>query len=112
MIEHLVFLLEGESERDFLELLLPRVLPPEIEPHFMVFEGKQDLEKNVVPKLKRWLRPNSQFVVMRDQDSGDCHVIKAGLRKKYFLFFYHKVIYLPLLILQIRILPHQFLICQ
>lgn len=82
MIEHLVFLLEGESERDFLVLMLPKVLPPEIEPHFMVFEGKQDLEKNVVPKLKRWLRPNSQFVVMRDQDSGDCHVIKEGLRKK------------------------------
>lgn len=82
MIEHLVFLLEGESERDFLELLLPKILPPEIEPHFMVFEGKQDLEKNVVPKLKRWLRPNSQFVVMRDQDSGDCRVIKATLRKK------------------------------
>jgi hypothetical protein len=41
LIEHLVFLLEGESERDFLELLLPRVLPPNIRPHFMVFEGKQ-----------------------------------------------------------------------
>lgn len=82
MIEHLVFLLEGETERDFLELLLPKVLPPEIESHFMVFEGKQDLEKNVVLKLKRWLRPNSQFIVMRDQDSGDCHTIKAGLRKK------------------------------
>lgn len=82
MIEHLVFLLEGESERDFLELLLPRVLPPNIHPHFMVFEGKQDLEKNVQPKLKRWLLPNSQFVVMRDQDSGDCKVIKEGLRQK------------------------------
>lgn len=82
MIEHLVFLLEGESERDFLEILLPKVLPPGIHPHFMVFEGKQNLERNVVPKLKRWLLPKSQFIVMRDQDSGDCKVIKESLRQK------------------------------
>ena len=82
MIDHLFFLLEGESERDFLELLLPRIIPPEIKSHFMVFEGKQDLERNVVPKLKRWLLPNSQFIVMRDQDSGNCKVIKEGLHNK------------------------------
>lgn len=82
MIEHLVFLLEGQSEREFLELLVPRIIPTEIRPHFMVFEGKQDLEKNVIPKLKRWLLPNSQFIVMRDQDSGDCRIIKEGLLQK------------------------------
>lgn len=80
MIEHLVFFLEEPSAQDFLQAVLPRVLPQHITPHFLVFEGKQDLEKRLVPRMKRWLRPNSHFIVMRDQDSGDCTVIKARLR--------------------------------
>lgn len=81
MIEHLVFFLEEPSAKDFLEAVLPRILPPKITPYFVVFEGKQDLEKRLVVKLKYWLKPNSHFVVMRDQDSGDCKVIKAKLKK-------------------------------
>lgn len=80
MIENLVFFLEEPSARDFLEAILPRVLPANITPHFLVFEGKQDLEKQLVVRMKRWLRPHSRFIVMRDQDSGDCRVIKARLR--------------------------------
>lgn len=79
MIENLVFFLEEPSARDFLESVLPRVLPAHITPHFLVFEGKQDLEKQLVMRMKRWLRPNSRFIVMRDQDSGDCRVIKKRL---------------------------------
>lgn len=79
MIENLVFFLEEPSAQDFLQAVLPRVLPAHITPHFLVFEGKQDLEKRLVMRMKRWLRPNSQFIVMRDQDSGDCRVIKARL---------------------------------
>jgi Domain of unknown function (DUF4276) len=81
MIEHLVFFLEEPSAKDFLEAVLPRILPSKITPYFVVFEGKQDLEKRLVVKLKHWLRPNSHFIVMRDQDSGDCKVIKAKLKK-------------------------------
>lgn len=80
MIENLVFFLEEPSAQDFLEGVLPRILPAYITPHFLVFEGKQDLEKQLVKRMKRWLRPNSRFIVMRDQDSGDCRVIKARLR--------------------------------
>lgn len=80
MIEHLVFFLEEPSAQDFLQAILPRLLPEHITPHFLVFEGKQDLEKRLVQRMKRWLRPQSQFIVMRDQDSGDCAVIKARLR--------------------------------
>lgn len=79
MIENVVFFLEEPSAQDFLEAILPRVLPVHITPHFLVFEGKQDLEKQLVRRMKRWLRPNSRFIVMRDQDSGDCKVIKARL---------------------------------
>ena len=79
MIENLVFFLEEPSARDFLEAILPRVLPAHITAHFLVFEGKQDLEKQLVMRMKRWLRPKSRFIVMRDQDSGDCQVIKQRL---------------------------------
>lgn len=80
MIENLVFFLEEPSAQDFLQAVLPRVLPTHVTPHFLVFEGKQDLERRLVLRMRRWLRPNSQFIVMRDQDSGNCAVIKARLR--------------------------------
>ena len=80
MIEHVVFFLEEPSAQDFLERLLPRVLPSTITPHFLVFEGKQDLEKRLEKRLRGWCRDNSHFIVMRDQDSGDCKLIKARLK--------------------------------
>lgn len=79
MIEHLVFFLEEPSAEDFLKGLLPAILPIKITPHFIVFEGKQDLEKQMTRRLRGWLRPNSRFIVMRDQDSGDCKAIKTRL---------------------------------
>ena len=80
MTEHLVFLLEEPSAADFFKELLPSVLPEGVQTHFLVFEGKQDLEKQLERKLRGWRRPNSRFIVMRDQDSGDCRVIKDRLR--------------------------------
>lgn len=79
MIEHLVFFLEEPSAEDFLKGILPSFLPPQIATHFLVFEGKQDLEKQFPRRLKGWLRPNTRFLVMRDQDSGDCVRIKQRL---------------------------------
>lgn len=81
MIENVVFFLEGPSEKDFLEGLWPTVMPAHITPHCQVFQGKQDLEKQLVRRMKYWLKPNSGFIVMRDQDSGDCMAIKARLRQ-------------------------------
>ncbi|GAD24410.1 DUF4276 family protein [Acidovorax sp. MR-S7] len=81
MIEHVVFLLEEPSARDFLEAVLPAAAPGGIQVHFMVFEGKQDLERQLPRKLRGWLRPHTRFIVMRDQDSGDCKLIKQRLRQ-------------------------------
>lgn len=80
MIEHVVFMLEEPSAQDFLQGVLPGLLPNGVTAHFWVFEGKQDLEKQLLKRLKGWLRPNSRFIVMRDQDSGDCRVIKQRLQ--------------------------------
>lgn len=75
----LVFLLEEPSAQDALQGFLPSILPPEVSVEYLVFEGKQDLEKRMVRRMRGWLKPESVFVVLRDQDSGDCCVIKQNL---------------------------------
>lgn len=75
----LVFFLEEPSAKEMLAGILPRFLPEGILVRYIVFQGKQDLEKNLKKKLRGWRIPDSVFVVMRDQDSGDCKAIKAKL---------------------------------
>lgn len=75
----IVFFLEEPSAREMLKGVLPRILPEDILLRFIVFQGKQDLEKNLKKKLRGWLLPDSVFVVLRDQDSGDCKAIKTKL---------------------------------
>lgn len=75
----LVFFLEEPSAEAMLKAVLPRVLPENIQVRYIVFQGKQNLEKNLNRKLRGWSAPDSYFVVMRDQDSGDCREIKSKL---------------------------------
>ena len=53
-MKHLVFLLEELSARDLLE-------------------------RQLVRKVRGWQRPGAAFVVLRDQDSADCHAVKDRL---------------------------------
>ncbi|MCI5134389.1 MAG: DUF4276 family protein [Candidatus Electrothrix sp. AW2] len=78
----LVFFLEEASAKEMLHGILPKILPEHVVPRFIVFEGKQDLEKQLVRKLRRWQQPNSRFIILRDQDAGDCRKIKQNLVKK------------------------------
>jgi hypothetical protein len=83
MRRELVFLLEEPSAQALLETLLPRLLDPSIQPRLIPFEGKQDLEKRLVGKLRGYINPQARFIVMRDQDSApDCRVIKTRLLAK------------------------------
>lgn len=75
----IVFLLEEPSAQDALQGFLSSILPPDVTTKYLVFEGKQDLEKRLVKRIRGWLLPDSAFVVLRDQDSGDCRVIKEKL---------------------------------
>lgn len=73
-----VFLVEELSMVDLLDQLLPRLfpdLPFRCVPH----EGKSDLERSLVRKLRSWRTPGVRFVVIRDQNGGDCHAVKAAL---------------------------------
>lgn len=75
----LVFLLEEPSAQDALEGFLPSILPDTTAVRYLVFEGKQDLEKRMTRTLRAWQQTDARFVILRDQDSGDCTVIKEGL---------------------------------
>lgn len=79
-MRELVFLLEEESAKAMLESLLPRILHADIRLRFIPFEGKQDLERQMVRRLRGYVNPRARFVVLRDQDSApDCRDVKARL---------------------------------
>ncbi len=77
MTREIVFMLEEASMKGFLKELLPRHFPS-ASFHFIPHEGKSDLERSLPKKLKAWRSP-AIFIVVRDQDAGDCRVIKKHL---------------------------------
>jgi hypothetical protein len=81
-MSELVFLLEEASARAMLEGLLPRLLPAALPVRYIVFEGKSDLEAQLVRRLQHYRVPDARFVVLRDKDAADCHAVKAGLVEK------------------------------
>ncbi len=42
-------------------------------------QGKKDLHKSIPRKLRAWKEPGIHFVVLQDQDEGDCRKIKEDL---------------------------------
>ncbi len=74
----LVFLLEEPSMKALLDVLLPRIVPENITFKCIHHEGKQDLEKSIPRKLKAW-KTAGRFIIIRDQDSGNCRNIKEKL---------------------------------
>ena len=75
----LVFFLEEQSAQAMLEGILPRLLPADMALRYIIFQGKQDLGKRLVHKMRNWQEPNTQFVIIRDQDSHDCRHVKQEL---------------------------------
>ena len=79
-MKELVFLLEEESAKALLESLLPRILHSTVRFRLIAFEGKQDLERQMLKRLRSYLNPQTRFIVLRDQDSApDCRALKARL---------------------------------
>ena len=81
-MSEIVFLLEEQSTAVLLEGFLPKLHSGEVTHRFIVFEGKQDLEKQMVRRIRGYRVRNAKFVVLRDQDAGDCKMVKRQLVKK------------------------------
>lgn len=76
-----VFLLEERSMAELLRGFLPVLIPGWVEEQdfrLIKHEGKADLEKSIPRKLRGWNIPAS-FVIMRDNDGGDCVALKRRL---------------------------------
>jgi hypothetical protein len=78
-MRRLIFFLEEPSAEEMLKGILPRILPDDVQPEYKVFEGKQDLEKRFPIILRAWREPDCSFIIVRDQDSGDCLIVKQRL---------------------------------
>jgi hypothetical protein len=80
MTGRVIFLLEEPSMKALLDDLLPRIFPGWVQrQHFLCVphEGKTHLEQSMKTKLPAWRVPGDRFVVMRDNDGGDCVDLKA-----------------------------------
>lgn len=74
-----IFLLEEPSMKALLDGLLPRLFPGwECEIHFkcVPHQGKSDLDASIPKKLSAWRIPGDRFVIVRDNDNGNCVNIK------------------------------------
>ncbi len=62
-----------------LNRMLPRLFPDLL---FLCVshQGKKDLEKSIPIKLRGWREPGVRFVIVRDNDGGDCVALKNRLR--------------------------------
>ena len=77
-MRRIVFLLEERSMKVLLDGLLPRLFP-DVAFLCVPHEGKQDLEKSIPRKLRAWREPGVRFVVLRDNDGGNCWALKGQL---------------------------------
>lgn len=79
-------LVEEPSMKEFLSILLPNVIsePWVLNENYFIraFEGKTDLQRNIPSKVKflsNWRHEKVGLVIMQDQDSADCKVLKQKL---------------------------------
>lgn len=75
----LAFFLEEPSAKEMLQGVVPRIIPEGVSVRYVPFEGKQDMNRQLARKLRGWLTPDTRFIVLRDQDSGNCLQIKQEL---------------------------------
>lgn len=84
-MDTLEFLVEEPSMASVLRHLLPKILPDiwQLDQNcfIRVHEGKQDLQRSLPKKIRaaRNKHGYSYFVVVQDQDSNDCRVLKREL---------------------------------
>lgn len=73
-----IFLLEEPSMQILLEGILPRLFPS-LNFQCLAYSGKYDLDRNIVNVLRTWREPDTRFVIVRDNDNGDCLALKDRL---------------------------------
>lgn len=78
----IVFLCEEMSITPILRTLMSHDFPDLIEGldwQIITFQGKADLEKNFSHRMRNWTYNTPKFVILRDNDGGDCIRLKKRL---------------------------------
>lgn len=75
----LVILTEEPSMKTTLEHLLPKLGIDLAGVTIIAHDGKSALERSIPRKLRGWRVPGARFLILRDNDRGDCHSRKASL---------------------------------
>ena len=81
----IVLLTEEESMKVALEKLITATWPNRIcgvDWIVLDFQGKSDLEKNIPLKMRHWNYGDPHFLILRDQDGGDCVAVKERIRQR------------------------------
>lgn len=69
--------------KEVLKVILPQIVPEDVAFEILPHEGKSDLEISIPKKLKGWRSASGIqicFIIVRDQDSGNCIEIKEKLK--------------------------------
>lgn len=75
----LVILTEEPSMKTTLEHVLGKLGVDLSGVRILAHQGKSDLEKSIPRKLRAWLDPEARFLILRDNDRGDCRSCKDNL---------------------------------
>lgn len=76
-MKRIVILTEEASMKETLTVLLPKLDVKNF--LILAFQGKSDLERQIPIKLNGWKEPNSVFIILRDNDGGNCKGLKGSL---------------------------------
>ena len=75
----LIILTEELSMEVTLKELLPKLGLTNDDFQIISFEGASDLESSLVRRLRGWRDPQARFLILRDNDRGDCRHRKKRL---------------------------------
>lgn len=75
----LVILTEESSMKEVVKAILPKMGVSLDQVTIIEHQGVSHLERSLQRKLKGWTDPNAKFLVLRDNDNGDCHARKKRL---------------------------------
>ena len=79
---HIEFLVEEESAEAALQLLVPKIVGPQVSFHVHSFQGKRRLLDNLAARLRgyrEWLPDDWRILILVDADREDCRALKARI---------------------------------
>jgi hypothetical protein len=75
----LVILTEERSMVAVMNALLPSLGVDLATVKIIAHDGKSDLEASIPKKLRGWRDPSARFLILRDNDRGNCHDRKRAI---------------------------------